>query len=438
MKIFIAGYDVMGTNMAGPGMRSYAIAKFLSDYADVTLSHCESSDIDYNDTDYYNIELVSDSDVYWDAEGFWRNYHLAIMPGSQNLKVTLPEYFPIPLVVDIYDPYILENIELLADKKPSIREFEYLRHLKSMIEMLLMGDKFLVTSDRTMDFFVGMLSAWGVMNPVSASKTKFRDLFLEIPFGVTDEPFDDAYSKSSQKLPDNISEDDALILWAGGLWDWLDPQSIINAMPKILEHHPNAKLLFMGYKHPNKHVPVMDTAYECIALAKKLDLFDKSVIFNEWTPFNDRIPLLHFSKVGISLHKEHIETRYSFRTRLMDYIWAGIPMVISGGDNLSKELFSSGVAEIVPDSNPDSVSNAVCRLLDKSNAGDTSQAFDGLRKKYEWKRVLAPLAEMTQSIETIDNSYYQNLFKDYLKSFPVPKQPGLIDRGIEKIKKRIR
>ena len=434
MKVFIAGYDVMGTNMAGPGMRSYAIATFLSAYADVTLSHCESSDINLTND---SVKLIPDSDVVWDSDDYWRDYDLAIMPGSQNLKFTLPEYFPIPLIVDIYDPYILENIELLADKKSSIRDYEYLRHLKSMIEMLLVGDRFLVTSDRTRDFFLGMMAGWGVLNPVSASKEKFRNLFLEIPFGVTDEPFNEAYSKSSTKLPNNISEDD-LILWAGGLWDWLDPQSIINAMPKILEHHPNAKLLFMGYKHPNKHVPIMDTAYQCIEMAKKSGLYGKSIIFREWTPFEERIPLLHLSKIGVSLHKKHIETRFSFRTRLMDYIWAGIPMVLSGRDVLSEELASSGVAEIVLDNNPQSIADAVSKLLDNPDKMDISTTFSNLRSRYRWERVLAPIAELAGNIQKIEKSDYQNLFREYLKEFPVPPAPGLIDRGIEKIKKKLR
>lgn len=435
MKIFIAGYDVMGTNMAGPGMRSYAIAKFLSDYADVTLSHCETSDIKFTND---SVKLISDADVVWESEDFWREYDFAIMPGSQNLKVTLPDNFPIPLVVDIYDPYILENIELLSDKKPSIRDYEYLRHLKSMIEMLLKGDRFLVTSDITKDFFLGMMAGWGVLNPVSASKDKSEKLFLEIPFGVTDEPFDSAYSKSNKELPGDISPDDDVILWAGGLWDWLDPQSVINAMPDILHNHPNAKLMFMGYKHPNKHVPIMDTAYQCIDMAKKSGLYEKSIIFREWTPFEERIPLLHVSKIGVSLHKKHLETRFSFRTRLMDYIWAGIPMVLSGGDVLSKELASSGVAEIVLNNNPKSIADAVSKLLDKSDKMDISQTFDNLRLQYRWETVLAPIAEMAGNIQKIEKSDYQNLFKDYLKEFPVPPAPGLIDRGIEKIKKKLR
>lgn len=435
MKVFIAGYDVMGKNMAGPGMRSFAIASFLANHADVILSHCESSDISSHGISF---KLISDSDVKWESDTFWQNFDLAIMPASQNLKFTLPEYFPIPLVVDIYDPYILENIELLSDKKPSIRDYEYLRHLKAMIEMLLLGDRFLVTSDRTKDFFLGMLAGWGILNPVSASKDKSEKLFLEIPFGVTDEPFEEAYSKSSKELPGNISPDDDLILWAGGLWDWLEPQAVINAMPDILKNHPKAKLIFMGYKHPNKHVPIMDAAYQCIDMAKKLNLYDKSIIFIEWTPFEERIPLLHVSKLGVSLHKKHLETRFSFRTRLMDYIWAGIPMVLSGGDVLSEELESSGVAEIVLDNKPRMIADAVSKLLDKRDETDISQTFNNLRLQYRWEKVLTPLAELAQGIKKIDKSDYQNIFREYLKEFPIPPAPGLIDRGLEKIKKKFR
>ena len=432
MKVFVAGYDVMGKNMAGPGMRSLAIAHFLSSHADVTLSCDESSEITKLSD---NVTCIKDSEVLWDSIEYWKNFDIAIMAASQNLKVNLPEEFPVPLIVDIYDPYILENLELHAGKSASIRDYEYLRHLRAMLEMLLMGDCFIVTNDRTRDFFTGMLASWGIINPVSASGNKINDLFVTVPFGIPDEPFETVKDNALGELPRQISENDNLILWAGGLWDWLDPLNLIEAMPLILKSCPNAKLLFMGYKHPNKHIPVMDMAVRCINKAKQLKVYDSSVIFRDWTPFDERIPLLKRADLGVSLHKDHLETRYSFRTRLMDYIWAGIPMAISGGDVLSGELAESGVAKIVSENDVDLIADIISGALKDPENEKTEDGFENLRNQYRWDAVLVPLKNRLDSTGKIDTGNYREKFKELLVNFPVPQPPGIVEKGIEKLKK---
>jgi hypothetical protein len=34
----------------------------------------------------------------------------------------------------------------------------------------------------------------------------------------------------------------------------------------------------------------------------------------------------------VSTHYEHVETTFAFRTRILDYLWAGLPVVATGGD----------------------------------------------------------------------------------------------------------
>ena len=433
-KIFIAGYDVIGENMAGPGMRSLEIASFLASHFSVTLSFDEDSKLDEIKTRF---KTIPEKDVRWNDEKFWGSFDVAIMPGTQTLKSTLPENFPIPLIVDIYDPYILENLEMLAGRTQAVRDYEYLRHLKAILEMLSLGDRFIVTSERTKDFFLGMLTGWGKVNPVSASGKNFENLFLIIPFGIPDEPFNEALAKSSAKLPAEINQDDELILWAGGLWDWLDPLSIIDAMPLVLQNHPKAKLYFMGYRHPNKHVPLMEMAKKCMGTADKLKLNGKSIIFREWTPFEERIPLLGRANIGVSLHEKHIETRFSFRTRIMDYIWAGIPMVISSGDSLSDELVIPGVSLVEPGANPNKIANAIINLLEKANNTDEkrliSEAFESKRAFFKWNRILDPLVKSIQMIKKSPDNFYSQSFHKMLKDFPLPSKPGIIAKGIDKI-----
>jgi glycosyltransferase involved in cell wall biosynthesis len=438
MKVFIAGYDVMGRNMAGPGIRSLEIARFLSVHADVTLSFDEASDLS---TLKSNIELIPDNSVSWDSEKYWKTFDMVIFPGSQALKTDLPDNFPTPLIVDLYDPFILENIFLLSGKPKTIRDYEYMRHLKAMIRMFMIGDRFIITGERALDFFTGMLISWGVINPDFSDSNTRDNIFLEIPFAIPDDDFEVVSKGRMDYLPSGLSKIDELILWAGGLWDWLNPLALIEIMPRILKRHPMAKLYFPGYKHPNKHVPVMEMALKCIETSKKLGLFGKSIIFKEWTPYQDRIPLLAIAKAGVSLHKDHIETRYSFRTRVMDYIWAGIPMVLSSGDYLSYELSDMGLAELVESDDPDDLFEKISDVLFLEYDEDKPLmdiAFHSIRAKYRWSEILKPLLNVMQNPPWKKDKGYHDMFMKMYECFPTPPKPGMLEKGIEKIKKRIK
>ena len=439
MKIFIDAYDVIGPNMAGPGIRSLAIAEGLCREFEITLSICENSQPDCINK---SVKVIHNNDVNWDSVDYFKQFDAAILPGSQRLKTNLPSPFPIPLVVDIYDPFVLENLELLADKPKTIRDYEYSRHLKAMVEMILSGDRFLVTSDRTADFFNGMMIAWGVINPISSKELLPEEMIINLPFGIPDAPIEQYPSDLPADLASKVSQKDKLILWAGGLWDWLDPMSLVESMPQILDEFPDAKLLFLGYKHPNPHVPIMKMATDCIEKARKFQLFDNRIIFREWTPYAERVSILRKTSLGVSLHKRHLETRYSFRTRLMDYIWGSIPMVLSEGDYLSGKLIEMEVAEPVIVSDKNNVADAVIKMLREVEKPESrilmNNAFKTLQSEYTWSNLLKPLASELKRIRKIPDDDYRNNFRHMLDSFPIPPQPGIIDKAIAKLKKGLR
>lgn len=62
-------------------------------------------------------------------------------------------------------------------------------------------------------------------------------------------------------------------------------------------------------------------------------------IFNDsWEPYAERDEWLAAADCAISTHVEHLETRYSSRTRLLDCFWAGLPVVCTTGDDLAARV----------------------------------------------------------------------------------------------------
>src|SRR5207237_1289819 len=139
-----------------------------------------------------------------------------------------------------------------------------------------------------------------------------------------------------------IGEDDKVILWGGGIWEWFDPLTLIQAVDRIRQTRPEVKLFFMGVKHPNPLVPEMEMTARAIALARELGLEGSAIFFNDWVPYEERGSYLLEADVGVSLHFDHLETRYSFRTRVLDYIWAGLPVVCTAGDAVGEMVATNG------------------------------------------------------------------------------------------------
>ena len=72
----------------------------------------------------------------------------------------------------------------------------------------------------------------------------------------------------------------------------------------------------------------MAMAAEAVALAEELGLRDRVVFFNfGWVPYAERGRYLLEADVAVSAHFDDIETRFAFRTRFLDCLWAGLPVV---------------------------------------------------------------------------------------------------------------
>ena len=97
---------------------------------------------------------------------------------------------------------------------------------------------------------------------------------------------------------------------------------------------PNVRAYFMGVRDPRAD-ELSAEARSAIALAEQLGLRDTHVFFNDWTPYDARQNVYLDATAAVSFHRAHLETRFSFRTRILDCIWASLPIVCSSGDVLA-------------------------------------------------------------------------------------------------------
>jgi glycosyltransferase involved in cell wall biosynthesis len=93
---------------------------------------------------------------------------------------------------------------------------------------------------------------------------------------------------------------------------------------------------------------------------------------------------------AVSAQHEHLETRFAFRTRILDCLWAGLPVVCTSGDDLSAQVRRDGLGAVAPSGDAGALAAAMAGVLDRGRAayaGALARAAAG----FEWPVAAVPL-----------------------------------------------
>jgi hypothetical protein len=193
---------------------------------------------------------------------------------------------------------------------------------------------------------------------------------------------------------EGIAEQDRVILWGGGLWPWLDPFTAIRAVAQVWQHRQDIRLIFPGTQRPNPAMAGTPTHNQAArALASQLGLLDKAIFFGDWVAYHDWHNVLLESDIALTLHYDDLlETRLAFRSRVLEYIWAGLPIVATCGDATSELVAAHDLGIVVNSQDVDGVAGAILQLLDTPRAS-FDERFAEARTCLTWERAARPLVE---------------------------------------------
>jgi hypothetical protein len=102
------------------------------------------------------------------------------------------------------------------------------------------------------------------------------------------------------------------------------------------------------------------------------------------------VNLLAEADVGVTMHPVHIETRYSIRTRVLDYFWARLPVVITEGDITSEWIQEYGLGRVVPEKDPEAISTGLLEIL-KAPEPFWEEGFARIYADFKWSKLVQPL-----------------------------------------------
>lgn len=398
IDIVVISDDVAGKKMAGPGIRAWEISHELGKHFRVCLMVPDyspqglSGDFDtmtYSESQPEElIDRASKGDVL-----IVQGYVLSKFKGLALLKKTI--------IVDLYVPFVLENMfNFMFTLKDKGLNQVFRRDLDVYQQQLKRGDLFLVANRDQLNLIAGGLLLMGRINPESVSQSDHQiNSILEIPFGFreTRRPGD----KPALKEKIGFKNTDFVLLWGGVITNWFDPITLIEAMSLLTDSHPQIKLLFLSTTHANPFLPGFDMAGMAMEKAKALGLYEQTVFFNpEWVPYDERGTYFGAADAGVSTHRVHIETRYSFRTRFLDYLNFNLPIVSTEGDYLSRALSEKGALITVKENDVRGLKDAILKLAEDRNVYDRMvRAVKREKGGYSWEQVLNPLVRRLKTME---------------------------------------
>jgi glycosyltransferase involved in cell wall biosynthesis len=386
-RVLLLCSEPLRERLAGPAIRTWEIARALSRRGHpVTVATLGG--VGRPGDGFRIVELTAGT-----AEALVDDSDVVVIQGA--FYATMPWLADKPQVqiMDLYDPYHVELLPVLAHAAQPEAGRRVAEVTREVSAQLARADLVLCASERQRDLWTGHLAALGRLLDIEPEDAT-GGLVAIVPFGVSDESFTPRRS-AIKGVVDGIEPGDFLLLWAGGIYDWFDPLTLIEAVAASADRAPRARLFFLATSHPNPEHPAHAMVGRARERARELGVLGSRVFFNEsWVPFEERADYLGDADVGVTTHFPSLETRYSFRTRNLDYLWAGIPLISTEGDVFGDAAVSEGFGCTVP-------AGDVSALADRIAAAESSPelvsgwaaAARAAGERRRWAVALTPLLD---------------------------------------------
>jgi glycosyltransferase involved in cell wall biosynthesis len=364
-RVLVVSSERVGPAMAGPAIRASELARVLTAAG-------------------HEVSLVAAGDDRGEVGRLAAAQDTIVVQGWALERVPALAHAEAALVVDLYDPFALELLMLLERAPAAERAQAQANALRAMHDQLRAGDFFLCASERQRDYWLGWLEALGRINPLThAADSGLRTLIDVVPFGIPAEPPERTGPGCREAF--GIGAEEVVLLWGGGVYDWLDPVTVVRGAARV----EGVQLVFMAAGHPNPGQPPSRALEEARREGGERTHFNEA-----WVEYTHRADWLLDADVGVSAHLDHVEARFAFRTRILDYLWAGLPVLCTAGDALADEVARDELGLTPPPLDVDAWAEAIAALAnDPDRRAGCAQRARARASEMTWERVARPLLE---------------------------------------------
>jgi glycosyltransferase involved in cell wall biosynthesis len=386
-RVLFVSADPVGETMAGLGIRCWELAHALAPLASVTVAHGGSEQGEHDGVRMLPFrphapgalrEPIARADVVvahpqWPVVDRWLRRSAA------------------RVVIDLYCPETLETLELAASSPPVQRRQLVATTLDRLHSALRTGHNFVCASETQRDLWLGTMLAQRLIGPQLYDRDpSLRETIDVVPFGAPSEPPPQRGAGGPRETIAGVDSDSELVLWNGGIWRWLDAETAIRAVAELASRRPKLRLVFMG--GAPEHPAAVESTRAARSLASELGVLNSIVHFHDsWVPYGERRAWLADADCAVSAHAEHLETRFAYRTRVLDCFWARLPIVCTSGDDLAERIARERLGAVAPPRDPQALAAALAQVFD-TGRDSYADALAAAAEQNSWERVARPLA----------------------------------------------
>lgn len=295
---------------------------------------------------------------------------------ANDVVLELPQ---LPVAIDLYDPWLVENMSYAG----TLGLDPYRNDHATWVLQMSRGDFFLCSSEEQRTFYLGFLAALGRVNPERLERDPdLEALIAPVPFGVPDE-----LPPHRPVLPPREPGERRLLF--GGLYDWYDPWTLLDALSQL--DVPGWTLLLI--RNPNADSTPQRLLGEVEARCRRLGWWESRVKTLDWVPAERRYDLLRDVDLLVAPHRPSLETRLSLRTRFLDALAAGCPVITSEGGTMSRLLREHRAGWVAPPGDAEALAGLLREVLtaDEHTLSERRQGARELLRDFTWDRALEPL-----------------------------------------------
>jgi len=209
---------------------------------------------------------------------------------------------------------------------------------------------------------------------------------IEVPFGIPElDPSADV------DAIDGVPAGWSVVLWWGGVWPWLDLETLLAARARL--GSAKVSVVVPTAERPGSGAALTTREFQAAAARHGLKR-PAAVALDHWVPYADRDRILNRSAVLAVLHHPGPETELSFRTRVLDGVWAAVPLLLSEGGAIARIANAEGWGAVVPPGDAKLAAAALDLLLGERSQARYRAQLAAARDNWRWSVIAQPLVEI--------------------------------------------
>ncbi len=386
MKIVWHCEDRVGAEMAGPGIRMVELARRLAERHAVRVAAPGATEL-----------ASSEPFARGEPEGFAAALRGADVLVTQGFKfpLALALRFRGRLVLDLYDPVQLEQLAQFGPRATASERISLAHVRLRLLALLRRADHVLCASPAQRAFWLGWLGAAGRLGPSALEDDpEGRRLVALVPFGLPDAP--PVPRPGALRAALGLAETDALALFWGGMWDWMDPALAVRAISELRDAGRSVHLVLLAGARPGgstMHAAADEARHATLALGLSAQVH----FIDRWVPYAERGAVLLEADLAVTAHRPSLEAELAFRTRLLDCLWARLPVACTRGDALAAEAEREGWGAAAEPGDAKGLGGAMAALLEPAGRERARASCHASAERYLWSRSAATLLELLEA-----------------------------------------